>query len=96
MGFLILLSKKKAKYSELLSTINIPPSTLSSYLKILIQNDVISRHKIGYENIYSIEETDRVTKVLITYKGSFLDKLVDKTLNTWLETQFRKETKRKQ
>jgi predicted transcriptional regulator len=87
---LILLEKEKAKYSFLLKSLDIPPSTLSFYLKYLIKNKIISKNKIGYENIYFLNEMDRIAKVLITYKGSFIDKLIDKTLNTWLETQFRK------
>ena len=92
---LILLSKKKAKYSFLLESLNIPPSTLSFYLKYLVENKVIGRNKIGYENIYSIKEKDRIAKVLMTYRSSFLDKLIDKTMNTWLETQFIKNPKKK-
>ena len=87
---IILLQKEKAKYSFLLRILDIPPSTLSFYLKYLIKNKIISKNKIGYENIYTINEKDRIAKVLITYKSSFIDKLIDKTLNTWLETQFRK------
>lgn len=87
---LIILSEQKVKYSSLLDSLKIPPSTLSFYLKYLVENNVISRHKIGYENIYFIEERERVTKVLATYKSSLLDRLVDKTLGTWMETSFQK------
>ena len=83
---LIILSEQKVKYSSLLDSLKIPPSSLSFYLKYLVENKVISRHKIGYENIYFIEESDRVTKVVATYKASLLDRLVDKTLRTWMET----------
>jgi predicted transcriptional regulator len=91
---IILLSKKKAKYSQLLETLEIPPSTLSFYLKYLVENNVISRHKIGYENIYSIINKDQVAKVLLTYRSSFLDKLIDKTMSTWLETNFSERAKK--
>ncbi len=93
---LILLEKEKAKFSFLLESLDIPPSTLSFYLKYLIKNKIINKNKIGYENIYSLIEIDRIAKVLITYKSSFIDKLIDKTLNTWLETQFRNNPRNEQ
>lgn len=87
---LIILSSKKAKYQALLKHFHIPPSTLSLYLKHLINRNILRRHKIGHENIYTVQDEDRVAKVLMSYKSSFVDRLVDKTLSTWMETQFRK------
>ena len=51
---------------------------------------VLAKEKIGYENIYTVRNEDRVARVLIAYKSSFLDKVVDKALNTWIETYSRK------
>jgi predicted transcriptional regulator len=93
---LIILSEEKVKYCDLLDTLNIPSSTLSFYLKYLRDRNVIDMSKIGYENFYFIKERKRVTKVLTTYKSSFMDRLVDKTLGTWMETPFRKSGETKQ
>jgi len=87
---LIILSSKKAKYQALLKRLRIPPSTLSLYLKYLISRNILKRHKISHENIYTVQDEDRIAKVLMTYRSSFVDRLVDKTLSTWMETQFRK------
>jgi len=88
---LIILSNKKAKYQYLADYFKLPHSTLSLYLKYLVDNNVLARDKISYENIYTVQNEDRVAKVLIAYRSSFLDTLVDKALKTWLETNFRKE-----
>lgn len=88
---LIILSNKKAKYQFLSDQLKLPHSTLSFYLKYLVENNILAREKIGYENLYTVQDEDKVAKVLIAYKSSFLDKLVDKALNTWMETRFRKE-----
>ena len=92
---LIILSEEKIKYSDLLESLGIPPSTLSFYLKHLVENNLISRQKIGYENIYFIKEKIRITKVLSTYRTSFIDKLLDRTMSTWMETKFEKNFKKK-
>mgnify|MGYP001052743214 CR=1 FL=1 len=89
---LIILANKKVKYQFLLDYFKLPPSTLSFYLKYLVDNNILARDKIGYENLYTVQDEDKVAKVLISYKSSFLDTLVDKALSTWMETQFRKET----
>ncbi len=84
------LINKKVKYQFLADYLKLPNSTLSFYLKYLVENMVLVKEKIGYENIYTVRDEDRVARVLIAYKSSFLDKVVDKALNTWMETYSRK------
>ena len=87
----LVLANKKVKYQFIADYLKLPHSTLSFYLKYLIENMVLTKDKIGYENIYSVRDEDRVAKVLIAYKSSFIDKVVDKALNTWLETYSNKK-----
>jgi len=82
--FMVLINKK-VKYQTLADQLSLPNSTLSFYLKYLIDNMVLAKEKIGYENIYTVRDEDRVARVLVAYKASFLDKVVDKALNTWME-----------
>ncbi len=84
----IVLVNGKVKYQFLADYLKLPHSTLSFYLKYLVDNMVLAKDKIGYENIYTVRDEDRVAKVLIAYKSSFLDKVVDKAINTWMETYF--------
>jgi predicted transcriptional regulator len=83
---LFILSNEKAKFQLLQDELNLPTSTLSFYLKYLVENSILVREKIGYETIYTIRDEDQVAKVLTAYKSSLLDKLVDKALTAWLET----------
>jgi len=88
---LLVLATGKAKFQFLSNSLELPHSTLSLYLKYLVDNNILARERIGYENVYTIQNEDGVARVLIAYKSSFLDKLVDKALATWLETHFFKE-----
>ena len=88
---LIILENRKAKSQLLAERLKLSHSTLSSYLKYLTGRNILAREKIGYENFYTVREEDRVAKVLIAYKPSFLDKLVDRVLDTWMERHFLKE-----
>ena len=87
---LIILANGKAKYQKLADQLKLSHSTLSSYLKYLVSNNILVKDKIGYENLYTIRDEERVAKVLTAYKPSFLDRLVDNALDIWMETHFRK------
>jgi DNA-binding transcriptional ArsR family regulator len=86
----LVLSNQKAKIKFLMENLNLPRSTLSHYLKLLVEHEILEYEKIGYEKVYTIINEDRVVKILITYKSGLIDKLVDKTLNILLETRFHK------
>jgi predicted transcriptional regulator len=88
---LLILSNGKAKYQFMADYLKIPHSTLSFYLKYLVDNGILLKEKIGYETIYTVKDDDKVVKVLIAYKASFLDKLIDKAVAMWLETYTREE-----
>ena len=87
---LTVMASEKAKHQLLADRLKLSHSTLSSYLKYLVNKGILVREKIGYENLYTVRDEERVAKVLIAYKPSFLDKLVDKTLDTWMEAKPRK------
>jgi len=93
---LIVLTNTKVKYQCLSDCLKLPHSTLSLYLKHLVDNNILTKEKIGYDTFYTVREEDRVARVLAAYKSSFLDKIVDKTLKTWMETRFRKESENAQ
>jgi len=88
---LMILTSQKAKYRFIVETLKLPTSTVSFYLKNLVENNIIERTKIGYENVYTIKNEDRVAKILIAYQSSFVDTLVDKWASTWLENRLGKE-----
>lgn len=88
---LIVLSNKKAKYQFLVESLKLSHSATSLCLKHLVDENILERTKVGYENLYTIKDEDRVFKILTAYRLGFLDKLIDRTLNTWMETGLAKE-----
>jgi predicted transcriptional regulator len=90
---LIILVSKKAKYRFLVEELKLPTSTVSFYIKTLIDNNIVERTKVGYENVYTIKNEDKIAKILVAYKSSLLDTLVDKWAATWLENRFSVEPK---
>jgi DNA-binding transcriptional ArsR family regulator len=88
---LFIIVNEKAKYQSLSDNLKLTYSTLSFYLKYLVDREILVREKVGYETIYTVRDPDRVAKVLIAYKSGFLDKMVDKALNVWLESYSSKD-----
>ena len=90
---LLMIAMNKSTYHELQEIMNIPSSTLSYYLKQLTDHGLVFRERSSHENFYKVEDK-RVERVLTAYRSSFLDKLVDRVLYTFVETQFRKNKKK--
>jgi predicted transcriptional regulator len=90
---LFTMANRKVKYQQLSDYFKIPHSTLSLYLKSLADNDILVKEKVGYDTYYYVKDEDRVAKVLVVYKQSLLDLLVDKTLSAWLESYPQKPPK---
>ena len=86
---MLAIAKNQISYQNLLTVLQLPSSTLSYYLKQLTDHNLISRERRGHENLYKVED-ERVEKVLVAYSSSFLDRLVDRVLFTFIETEFRK------
>lgn len=85
---LIMLVNKKAKYHFILESLGLPASTISFYLKCLLDNNIIERTKVGYENIYTLKDEERITRILVAYQPTFEDKMVDRWASTWLESHY--------
>ena len=82
---LVLMDRGRVSHKELMEGTGFKPSTLSFYLKDLLEKGVVVREKRGRVNWYSVEEKELVVRVLRSYRPSFLDALVDRFLETWFE-----------
>lgn len=82
---LFLLQNENTFHRDIVQSLRLPPSTVSFYLNYLAEHSVISKIRFGRETKYIIADKDIVIKMLIAYRQSFLDKLVDRFLEVWFE-----------
>jgi predicted transcriptional regulator len=82
---LIVLQQPGIDHKTLQKEMGIGASSLSFYMKDLIDKEVIDKKREGRRSLYTVKDPDRIVKLLITYRPSFLDKMVDRFLETWLE-----------
>jgi predicted transcriptional regulator len=70
-------------HGDLSIACNLALSSLSFYLNDLVSKGIIIRLKDGRAAHFSVAEPERVSRALITYRRSFLDKLVDRFISIW-------------
>jgi predicted transcriptional regulator len=84
---LIVLGAPGIDHKAVQEGMGIGASSLSFYMKDLIEKEIVEKKREGRRSLYTIKDPDRVVKLLITYRPSFLDKMVDRFLETWLEVE---------
>ena len=81
---LFILVNKNPHHEDIASFVHLSPSTVSWHIKKLLKNNIISQMKEGRKTVYRLLiEEDKIIKTLILYKESFLDSLVNKTIEMW-------------
>lgn len=76
----MLLSERELTHEELLQRLACPPSTLSYYMRRLCDVGMVDRQKTGRRTSYSLREPESMLRVLVRYRPTFLDRLVDNFL----------------
>ena len=82
-----LLLAPGSSHGELLTKFNLSASTLSFHLKKLVTTGLVAQEKAGRENLYRVIEPDLISRVLIQHRESFLDDVVDRFAEVWLNLE---------
>ena len=81
---LFILAHPGCHHGQLVAFPRLSPSTVSWHLKKLEEGRVVGSAKTGRKSSLNLLiDKDEVIKLLITYKESFLDSLVDRVLEMW-------------
>lgn len=80
---LFLLQRKFATNERIAQAVNLSQSTTSTYLKKMLEAQVIERKKQGRKIIFLVADKEQVAQLLSQYKKSFLDELVDNFVDVW-------------
>ncbi len=81
---LFILTNKKPYHQDIVKFVGLSPSTVSWHIKKLIKSNVITEIKEGRKITYSLLiDEEEVIKLLVYYKESFFDSLVNKAAEMW-------------
>lgn len=82
---LYLLKHPGATHGEVLQNFTISGGTLSYHVKKLVDQGVIKLEKAGRESRMTVLDPDKVADLLILYRRTFFDKLVDEFVSMYIE-----------
>jgi DNA-binding transcriptional ArsR family regulator len=80
-----LLMEPGASHGEILEEFDVSASTLSFHLNKLVEAGVVEKEKSGRKNLYSIVDEEVASRVLIQYRESFVDDVVDRFAEVWMD-----------
>jgi len=82
---LFLLTKRRATIKTIVKEMEISASTTKFHLKKLLDREVVIAKEQQGKTFYSLKEKEPIMVLLINYKESFLDALVDSFVGIWEE-----------
>ena len=82
---LFLLENPDVTHGELLENFTISGGTLSYHIKKLANKGVVKVEKRGRESRLSVIDPDKVADLLIVYRRTFFDRLVDEFVARYIE-----------
>jgi predicted transcriptional regulator len=81
---LFILTHEGCSHQEICSEVHLSPSTITWHLNKLIDGGIVISDKKSNGKTYSLViPKERIIKLLITYRESFLDNLVEGLLTLW-------------
>lgn len=80
----IILNPRSA-HREIADDLELKPSTLSKYIGILEDRDILRHESHGRERLYFVTDERRIMELLLAYRRSFWDKFVDNVLDIYFE-----------
>ncbi len=80
---IFLMLNPDSRFKDVLAQFKISKSTLSFHMKKLTIAGVVDSEKKGRESYYTVKDKDDTARVILTYKASFLDSVVDRFAEIW-------------
>ena len=79
---LYLLTHPDSSFGELLAEFRFTKGALSFHLKRLLDSEILERGRRERESIYRVAEPERVMGLLVTYRASIADEVLDGMVDT--------------
>ncbi len=80
---IVLLKKKRLNHKRLVEELGLAKSVITRHMQELENRKVVTTCKKGRMKEYALRDSEQMLKVLITYRESFLDQLVDGFIEAW-------------
>ncbi len=79
-----LASHKECTYKDLEHFTKLAPSTIIWYMKNLLKKEIVMKMQKDNKLVYKLKsDKSKLLKILIAYRESFFDSLLDRAIETW-------------
>ena len=78
-----LMLNPNASFQDVLAQFKISKSTLSFHMKKLTEANIVGTEKEGRNTFYTVIDPENTARIILTYKASFLDSVVDRFAEVW-------------
>jgi predicted transcriptional regulator len=82
---LFLLLNPNSQFNVIVSNFDLAPSKLAYHLKKLLDKEIIEKERKGRTTVYKVVNEEAIANVLISYRPSFLDSVVENFIEAWKE-----------
>lgn len=82
---LFLLLNPSSQFNEMACKFDLSPSKLAYHLKKLLDKEIIEKKRKGRITLYKVVDEEAIANVLISYRPSFLDSIVESFIESWKE-----------
>lgn len=82
---IFLLEKKQASNFDIATAVQLSASTVSWQLAKLAEAGVVSEKRAGKKKMFFVNNPNETANLLVNYKKTFFDSLVDNFVETWQE-----------
>ncbi len=82
---LFLLLNPDSKFNVIVNNFDLAPSKMAYHLKKLLDKEIIEKERKGRTTVYRVVDEEAIANVLISYRPSFMDSIVDNFLEAWKE-----------
>jgi predicted transcriptional regulator len=80
---LFLLLNPNTQFNEIAKHFDLTPSKLAYHLNKLRKKNIVEKERKGRITMYTVSNEEAVANVLITYRPSFMDDLIEKFIESW-------------
>ncbi len=80
-----LVQNGNSTFDGILSQFEFTKSALSFHLRKLLMTGIVKENRSSSRTTYEVTDVDEVVRVIITYRSTFLDNVVDSFIDTWLQ-----------
>ncbi len=77
------IEKPNSRNKDVSKYLNISPSTASWHIHRLLKSGSLSQQTVEGEKSFFLTDADMISRLLITYKSTFMDTIVDRFVEVW-------------